>query len=131
MAVLMNPVNHESIDTELIVRVIKVDWFYTYSDGNYKWDAQRKEIDSFRIKSKEKFSYKVPQEGSYEIRVEDPLTGAYATRDFEVSGWGYSTISYGTTPKSVTINFEPKEYKKGDNLKVSIKSPIIVGKRCF
>jgi len=55
------------------------------------------------------------------------LSGVHGVIDFEISGWGYRGFPKGSDPRRISINVEPKEYKKGDNLKVSIKSPVIKG----
>ncbi len=127
-AVALNPAKNQKIKTELIGKIYKLNWFYTYEDGNFKWDVQKEFFDSFLIDTQREFSYQNLPDGEYELRVFDPLSGAWSKLEFEVGGWGYSSLKYGTNPKEVTINFEDKEYKKGDNLKVSIKSPITKGK---
>lgn len=126
--VLIDPISGEQIDRELSVVINKVDWHYTYSDGNYKWDKESFPIDRFTTQSNQKFSRKLTQSGDFEVVVYDRLNGHSASASFEITGWGYTNISPNKNLTKIDIDFEDRLYKKGDTIKASIKSPIIKGR---
>ncbi len=126
-SMLLNPATHKSIDGNLLVKLVKLNWFYLYEDGNYIWHSKKEKIATFKVKAGERLEYKIPQEGSYRFEILDPLTGANGVAEFEVSGWGYSSMPKSSDPRKISLNFKDREYKKGDTLKLSLKSPVIKG----
>ncbi len=126
-AVLINPLSGKEIDKRLYVSIKKIDWHYSYSNGNSHWERESKVIDNFTIKSNQTFSREINQNGDYTIEIYDHLGGHSASRDFSVWWHEYSNISPKDDLKSVEIKFDDKLYKKGDRVIVNIKSPILKG----
>ncbi len=126
--VLIDPISGIEVDRELSVVIQKVDWHYTYINGNYKWEKESYPIDSFMIKSNQRFSRDFTQSGDFVVEVYDRLHRHSATASFEVTGWDYTNITPDKNLKKIDIKFENRLYKKGDIIKASIKSPIIKGR---
>ncbi|MFK5977147.1 MAG: alpha-2-macroglobulin family protein [Sulfurovum sp.] len=126
--VLIDPVSGLEVDRELSVVIQKVNWHYTYSSGHYKWEKETNPIDTFMIKSNQKFSRDLTQSGDFLIEVNDRLYKHSTMVSFEVNGWDYTNITPDSNLKKIDIKFEDRLYKKGDILKASIKSPIIRGR---
>jgi uncharacterized protein YfaS (alpha-2-macroglobulin family) len=126
-AILINPINKKLIDRELYAVIKKVDWHYSYSDGHYEWDKEIQIIDSFNLKSNQKFSKTMDENGEYIVEVYDRLGGHSSSSSFEVWWESYSNISPKDNLKSIEISFEDKLYKKGDVIDVTLKSPVLKG----
>ncbi len=126
-AILINPLSGEEINRKLYAVIKKIDWHYSYTNGNSNWEKESRVVDSFTIKPNEPFARKVGQNGDYIIEVYDHLGGHSASSDFEVWWQDYSNISPKDDLKSVEIDFEDKLYKKGDSIIATIKSPILNG----
>ena len=126
-AVLIEPMTGELIQRKLYAVVKKVNWQYSYSEGNYNWQKETTVVDNFTLNSNETFSRNIHENGDYIIEVHDHLGGHSASSSFDVWWWSYSNISPKNDLKSVEINVEDKLYQKGDKLEVSIKSPILEG----
>ena len=127
-AVLIDPVSMKKIDRELYAVVKRISWQYDYSEGDYNWQKETLVVDSFSLKSNESFSRNIHRNGDYVIEIYDRLGGHSASSEFDVWWWSYSNISPKNDLKSVEIKFEDKLYKKGDELAVTLKSPILEGK---
>ena len=126
-AVLIDPFSGKIVDRKLYAVVKKVNWQYTYSNGEYNWQKEIKRVGSFNLSSNEEFSYDIDTNGDYIVEVHDYFGGHSSSASFDVWWWGYSNISPKNDLKSVEIKFEDKLYKKGDTIEVSIKSPILEG----
>ena len=126
-AVLIDPMTGKLIQQQLYAVVKKVNWQYNYSDGHYNWQKETTVVDNFSLKSNETFSRNILENGDYILEVHDHLGGHSASSAFNVWWWFYSNISPKNDLKSVEINVADKLYKKGDELEVSIKSPILEG----
>jgi len=126
-AVLLDPVTGTIIDRKLYAVIKKINWQYDYSDGEYNWNKETTVVGNFVINSNEEFKQNIHDNGDYIIEVHDRLGGHSSSTEFDVWWWSYSNISPSNNLKSVEINFEDKLYKKGDNIEVSIKSPILEG----
>ncbi|MBU1666886.1 hypothetical protein KKC13_00560 [bacterium] len=126
-AVLIDPITGELIQRQLYAVVKKINWQYDYSDGNYNWQKETTVVDNFSLNSNETFSRDIHDNGDYILEVHDHFGGHSASSAFDVWWWSYSNISPKNDLKSVEINIEDKLYQKGDELEVSIKSPIIEG----
>ncbi|MEA1953745.1 MAG: alpha-2-macroglobulin family protein [Campylobacterota bacterium] len=126
--VLLDPMNNELIQRDLTVIVKKIDWHYSYSNGHYNWEKQTSVVDTFTVPSNEKFSREMAENGDFLIEVHDRLEKHSASMGLEVSGWGYTNISPKDNLKKVEIRFEERLYKKGESIKVSLKSPILEGR---
>lgn len=126
--ILINPLSNETEKGELNAFVKRVKWYYTYdSNGFFKWNKDIETIGHFKLNSSESFSKTFPRSGDYILEVQYE-SGHSATAEFVVSGWDYDSISPTNDLSKNEVNFEDKLYKKGDTLKLDIKSPIKVGK---
>ena len=125
--VLIDPMTGKKIERELTAVVKRVRWHYDYYSGNYNWEKETSVVDTFSIKSNEKFSRTISSNGDHYIEIYDHLSGHSASSSFDVWWWSYSNISPSSDLQSLEINFKDKLYKKGDKLDVSIKSPILEG----
>ena len=126
-AILIDPRTGKEIKRELYAVIKRVEWHYDYRSGNYHWEKETTVVDSFTINSNETFSREVLENGDHIIEVFDHLGGHSASQSFDVWWWNYSNISPSSDLKSVEIKFEDKLYKKGDVIKIQIKSPILEG----
>jgi uncharacterized protein YfaS (alpha-2-macroglobulin family) len=126
--VLIDPLKGNVIERELTVMIKKINWHYNYSNGHYNWEKEMHVIDTFVVSSNQAFSREIQENGDFVIEVIDRLQGHSASSSFEVSGWGYTNISPKEDLKSVEIRFEERLYRKGDRLKVSLKSPVLEGR---
>ncbi|CAA6825976.1 MAG: Alpha-2-macroglobulin, partial [uncultured Sulfurovum sp.] len=126
-AVLIDPHTGEVLKRKLYAVVKHVEWHYDYSDGNYNWDKETTVVDRFTLDSNETFSRDILRSGDYIIEVHDRLKGHSASQNFDVFSWNYSNISPKNDLQTVEIKFEDKLYKKGDNLDIQVKSPILKG----
>jgi uncharacterized protein YfaS (alpha-2-macroglobulin family) len=115
------------IDRSLILNIKKVTWHYRYIDGNYKWDKEIELIESHTIASNMKFNKNMNVYGDYIIEVIDPLGGHSATKNLDVWGWSYASLSPKKDLKSVEVNFDDKEYRVGESISATVKSPILDG----
>ncbi len=125
--VLIDPFTGEKKDGELSVVIKKTEWFYSYSNGSYEWKKDTKVVDSFSVKANTSFERPIENNGDYTVEIIDRIGGHSVSSSFEVSGWNYNNISPREDLASVEIDFEDRLYRKGDVLKVSIKSPVIAG----
>ncbi len=126
-AILIDPLSGEEINRKLYAVIKKIDWHYSYTNGNSNWEKESRIVDSFTIKPNEPFSKKITQNGDYTIEVYDRLGGHSASSNFDVWWQDYSNISPKDDLKSVEINFEDRLYKQGDTIITTIKSPILNG----
>ena len=126
-AVLLDPVTGTIIDRKLYAVIKKIDWQYDYSDGEYNWHKETSIVGNFTLNSNEEFTHNIHDNGDYIIEVHDHLGGHSSSTEFDVWWWSYSNISPKNDLKSVEIQFKDKLYKKGDEIEVSIKSPILEG----
>ncbi|HHS91784.1 MAG TPA: hypothetical protein ENK82_00410, partial [Campylobacterales bacterium] len=125
---LINPENNSTINRQLFATIKEVKWHYTYTEGHYNWEKELKLVDSFPIEANQKFSRAVPNNGEFIVEVHDHLGGHSASKAFDLFSWNYSNISPSDDLKSVEIDVKEKLYRKGDDVKVRIKSPILEGK---
>ncbi len=126
--IVINPLTGEPISNrDLYVNIKKIDWHYSYSDGNSHWEKESRVVDSFTIKSNSSFSRLIDQNGDFTIEVTDPLSGHSSSSSFDIWWDNYSNISPKDNLKSVEIEFEDKLYRKEDIIHTKIKSPILNG----
>ena len=126
--IVINPLTGEPIgNRDLYITIKKIDWHYSYSNGNSHWEKESQVVDSFSIKSNSAFSRVINQSGDYTIEVIDPLSGHSSSSTFDIWWDNYSNISPKDNLKSVEIEFEDKLYKQGDVILTKIKSPILNG----
>ncbi|HHB95066.1 MAG TPA: hypothetical protein ENK88_07970, partial [Campylobacterales bacterium] len=83
-AILIDPRNGELIDRELYAVIKKVEWHYSYSDGNSNWEQESKVVSNFKIKSNEIFHAKSSENGNYIIEVYDRFGGHSASSSFDI-----------------------------------------------
>ncbi len=127
--ILIDPMNNKELNATLDVFVYNEDWYYNYdSNGYYKWNKELKRVEHFTMNSKEGIKKRFERSGDYVIVVQDALSGHSSSVKFSVRGWNYSSISPNTDVKQNEVKFENKLYKKGDEVKLDIKSPIKEGK---
>lgn len=126
-AVLVDPAKNKKVDSQLIARVYKKDWYYNYEyysgNGRTRWDYKLVEQKSFGVKSGETFEYLPEQSGSFVIEVEDPVYGHKASEEIFVSGWDYDQIGPVESLAKLDMKFKDVEYSKGDDVKVDVISP--------
>ena len=127
-AVLIDPITKKPIERTLYAVIKEVKWHYDYSGGNYNWEKEVRPVKHFTIVSNQEFSQDISSNGDYILEVSDHLGGHSASASFDVWWWSYSNISPKNDLKSIEIKCKDKLYKKGDVLKVQIKSPILEGK---
>lgn len=126
---LLNPLNGKKLDAKLDVFVYKNSWYYTYdSNGFYKWNQERKRVEHFTINAGERIERVFSSSGDYIIEVKDSLSMHSATVDFSVRGWDYASLSPTNKISKNQVKYEDKLYKKGETVKLDIKSPIKKGK---
>jgi len=125
--VLIDPISGKEIKRTLYATVKEVKWHYDYSGGNYNWDKEVRTVDHFTLNSNEEFSRKILNNGDYIVEVSDHFGGHSVSSSFDVWWWSYSNISPKNDLKSVEIKFKDRLYKKGDEVEVQIKSPILEG----
>ncbi len=126
--IVINPLTGEPIgNRDLYITIKKIDWYYSYSNGNNHWEKESRVVDSFNIKSNSSFSRVINQSGDYTIEVSDPLSGHSSSSLFDIWWDNYSNISPKDNLKSIEIEFEDKLYKNGDTILAKIKSPILDG----
>lgn len=126
--VLLDPISNKTEKAQLNAFVKQVKWHYTYdSNGFYKWRKDIETIGNFKLNSGEKLSKTFPKSGNYILEIQDS-NGHSSTAEFIVSGWDYDSISPTDDLSKNEVSFEDKLYKKGDILKLDIKSPIKSGK---
>ncbi|HHB94541.1 MAG TPA: hypothetical protein ENK88_05320, partial [Campylobacterales bacterium] len=121
------PRNGELIDRELYAVIKKVEWHYSYSDGNSNWEQESKVVSNFKIKSNEIFHAKSSENGNYIIEVYDRFGGHSASSSFDIWWQDYTNISPKDDLQSIEIKFDDKLYKKDDTIKAIFKSPILEG----
>ncbi len=126
--VLLDPVTNVPVQRDLTVMIKKVDWHYSYSDGHYNWEKETHVVDTFTVPANQEFKRDITESGDFIIEVHDRLENHSASSTVDVTGWGYSNISPKDDLKKVEIMFEDRLYKKGDKIKVSLKSPVLEGR---
>jgi len=124
---LIDPLTAQPINRNILLNVKKLIWHYRYVDGYYKWDKEVELVTSKLIQSNEKFVENMNEYGDYIIEIVDTLGGHSATQYLDVWGWSYASLSPKNDLKSVEVEFEDREYAKGDILSATIKSPILEG----
>ncbi|SHO80330.1 Alpha-2-macroglobulin [hydrothermal vent metagenome] len=124
--VLINPITNKKINQNLIMNIKKVTWHYSYVDNLYKWEKEVEVVESMSIKSNSTIKKSLDY-GDYIIEVSDILGGHSASQELEVWWWGYSNPSPQNNLKSLDVSFEDREYKNGDTINATIKSPILEG----
>ncbi len=128
-AVLLDPLTQQRMKGTLDVNVKRFRWHYMYdSSGHYRWAKEYEDIESFTIDADKAYEKNFATSGDYVIEVSDRLGGHSATQSFSVRGWDYNPISPTNDMGKIEVNFEDKPYKKGDTLKVGIKSPLQAGR---
>ncbi|MCK4442507.1 MAG: hypothetical protein KAU90_10905, partial [Sulfurovaceae bacterium] len=127
-AILIDPKSGKLINRELYAVIKKVEWHYSYSNGNSNWEKESRVVRNFKIKSNKIFHVKSNKNGNYIIEVYDRLGGHSASISFDVWGHDYTNISPKDDLQSIEIKFDDsKLYKKGDTIKAIFKSPILEG----
>ncbi len=124
---LIDPLTSELVNRNVVLNIKKLTWHYRYLDGYYKWDKEVELVTSKLIASNEKFVQNMNDYGDYIIEIVDTLGGHSATQYFDVWGWDYASLSPKNDLKSVEVEFEDREYAKGDIVSATIKSPILEG----
>lgn len=126
---LLNPLNDEKLQAKLDVYVYENSWYYTYdTNGFYKWNQERNRVEHFTINAGDKIEKIFQKSGDYIIEVKDSLGFHSATVDFSVRGWDYSSLSPTNKISQNQVKYEDKLYKKGDIVKLDIKTPMKKGK---
>jgi len=126
--VLINPENNTTVNRQLFATLKEVKWHYNYADGHYNWEKELDVVESFPIEANQKFSKVLTRNGEFILEIQDHLGGHSASQTFDVFSWNYTNISPSDNLKSIDVNFEDKLYSKGDEVEVSIKSPILEGR---
>ncbi|PID47101.1 MAG: hypothetical protein CR967_05590 [Proteobacteria bacterium] len=126
---LINPLNGEKENALLDVYVKKKKWYYSYDvKGNFKWNEEVVDLEHLTIKSGENIEKLFSKSGNYIMVVKDSLSNHSASASFSVRGWDYASLSPTDEIGKNEVNYEDKLYKKGDVVKLDIKSPIKKGK---
>lgn len=127
---MLNPfTNKEANNTKLNVYIKKLNWYHTYdSNGYYKWYEEYETMEHFTINAGEKIDKKFANSGDFIVEVYDDLGGHSASVEFSVRGWDYVSMSPNDDMSKNEVKFEDRLYKKGDVVKLDIKSPIKEGK---
>lgn len=126
--VFIDTFTNEKLKAPLDVFIKQKRWYYTYdSNGYYKWDEELDEMEHFSINANSDIEKIFPKSGDYVVEVKDSLGGHSASVSFSVRGWDYASLSPTDDIGKNQVNFEDKLYKKGDIVKLDIKSPIKEG----
>lgn len=124
-SIIVDMKTFETIDANLSATIYRYSWHYAYdtSRGYNAWQKELIPVKTFTLSSKD--AIKEPLEaGDYVLSVSDYLGGHSASVSFHVSGWDYVSIDPTDDFAKNQVKFEDKPYKKGDTLKLNIKSPI-------
>lgn len=127
--ILINPFTSKKKNAMLDVYVKERSWYYTYdANGYYKWNKEVNEIEHFTVQSGQDIEKLFSKSGDYIIEVKDSLGEHSASVSFSVRGWDYASLSPTNKINKNQVKYEDKLYKKGDIVKLDIKSPIKTGK---
>ncbi len=127
--VFIDPLSGKKSNAKLDVFVYSQEWHYSYDDnGYYKWNKEIKQVEHFTINSVDGIKKRFDRSGDYIIVVQDGVGGHSSSVSFSVRGWGYSSISPTNDMQKNEVKFKDRLYKKGDVVKLDIKSPIKEGK---
>ncbi len=128
--VLIDPLNAKPREkTKLDVYVYEMKWYYTYDiNGFFKWHQEKERLRHFTVNSSEKIQKLFTKSGDYVVEVQDSLSLHSSTVSFSVRGWDYASLSPTNKISKNQVKFEDKLYKKGDVVKLDIKSPMKKGK---
>ncbi len=121
--ILLNPITKEEIKREIEVEIKKVIWNYNYVDG-YNWSKSLESIKKFKINSGDEFKFSAKSSGEYIVTLKDKITNHQASVKYSVYGFDYQPINPRSSIKKLKLNFEDREYKTGEKVKININSPI-------
>ncbi len=125
--VLIEPKTQQPIQRKLYAHLKKILYHYSYSNGNYHWEKELQEVNTFEVMANKPFDHTIHESGEYLLEIEDLLDGHKAACSFEVWWENYSNIAPQDDLESLEIHFEDTPYQKGDTIKAMIKSPILEG----
>ncbi len=129
---LLDPLSGKNQKRVLNAVLKKIIWRYAYNErGFYQWEKEYENMEDFEITTGEPLKKRIDESGDYLIEVYDRLGGHSAIKEFGVGGWDYTNISPSDDLKKVQIDIPKKLYKKGDILKVSVKSPLLKARVLF
>jgi len=125
--VMIDPQKEAAVDGRLRVKILRTEWYYNYvsmgSGWRYKWNKKDITVKAFYVKAGENFEFRPKDAGDYRVVVEDEISGHNSVISFYVSGWSYSSVGPSQNVTKIKVDFEDKEYKKGDELDIDINSP--------
>lgn len=127
--ILINPFTNEKQDGILEVYIGERNWYYNYdSNGYYKWNEEVNEIGHMNVKAGESIEKIFTKSGDYVIVVQDIFGLHSSSVNVSVRGWDYASINPTDKISKNQVKFKDKLYKKGDLVKLDIKTPIKEGK---
>ena len=124
----IDPKTHKNQASLLNMTLFKKSWHYYYdSRGYYKWEQKYTKIRSFEHKSSQNLSLNVSSSGDYTLIATNPYSRHSSSIDFSVRGWDYTPIKPSDDLAKLELKVDKKRIKKGDRLKVDIRSPLKEG----
>ena len=126
-AVLIDPISSKEINSPLKITLYKNNWYQIYDSSSawgYRWEKSLQKVNSMEVKSGKTFKLKINDTGEYTLVASDVLGGHKAATNFYVGGWTYDMLSPRNDMRKLDIVINNNSIKKGDELKVQIKSPI-------
>lgn len=129
-SVVFDPLTDKTYTRPLLAKIYKRQWRYSYDEkyGYNRWSKDYEPIESFTLNSGESIIKTISAAGTYMIQLYDPLSGHMSSQHLDVWWYDYVDMSPNKESQKLSIDFEDKEYKEGDNLKATIKSPILEGR---
>lgn len=126
--ILLDPLTNQKQVAMLDVVVKQKRWYYTYdTNGYYKWNEEIETLERTKVAANSAIEKVFPKSGDYVVEVKDSLGGHSASVSFSVRGWDYASLFPTDDIGQNQVNFKDKLYKKGDVVKLDIKSPIKQG----
>lgn len=128
--VALDPITNKiAKNVKLYASVKKIKWDYYYDNAGYfKWTKEFEVVDGFSFTSGKPTTRTYASSGDYVIEINDYKGGHSTSMEFNVRGWNYNAIAPTSELEKVQVKFDNKTYKKGDTLKVDMKTSIKKGR---
>ncbi len=126
-SVALKSISGDEVKIPLKFEVKRQIWDYSSDDrGVIRWHSSFETVDTFATRQ-QSFEYSFAQSGNYVVVATDPVSGASASIELDVSGWNYSTLTPTKDIAKAQIKLNKKFYKKGDELSADVSSAIKEG----